>query len=306
MSFSKDVKDDLLRINNTENESYAEALGILSLSSEISLISKSISITSHSMAIIRRLIKMLKNKYDIDYSIMSRTISRFDNNSVFTCEITKNAKGIIDDYRLLDFENVEFETDEEKQAYLRGVFLVKGSVNDPASKSSHLEISYNSDKEIIYIQKLMNYFGLNARITKRKNLFVVYIKSNDAIGEFLYLIGATKSMEYYQNIIITKEIKATTKRTINLDVANQTKTNIAATEQMKYIKYLEYNYDLSKLDNKLLMVMKVRYDNPESSLQELLEIIHEEFEPSLSKSGLNHRLRKLKEIAIEEMEKRNS
>jgi DNA-binding protein WhiA len=106
-------------------------------------------------------------------------------------------------------------------------------------------------------------------------------------------------MEYYENTIITKEIKATAKRTINLDVANQNKTNKAALEQLKYIEYIEYNYPLEKLDSKLLMVMKVRLDNKEASLTELLDIIHEEYDPYLTKSGLNHRFRKLKEMALE-------
>ena len=99
---------------------------------------------------------------------------------------------------------MDFKDEEEKKAFLRGAFLVRGSVNDPNSKSSHLEISYNSDTEILALQKIMNDFDLNARISKRKNNYIVYIKSKDAIGEFLYLIGASKSMEYYQNIIITK------------------------------------------------------------------------------------------------------
>ena len=194
----------------------------------------------------------------------------------------------------------DFETDSGRIAYLRGAFLVRGSVNDPNSKSSHLEISYSSDTEILYVQKLMNTFELNARIAKRKNNFIAYIKSKDVIGEFLYLIGASKSMEYYQDIVITKEIKATAKRTINLDVANQSKTNKAAKEQLEAMKYLEYNYPLEKLDNKLLMVMKVRMDNPEASLNEMLDVIHEEFDPNLTKSGLNHRLKRLIELANSE------
>lgn len=303
MSFSKDVKEDLLRIKNSEKANYAETLGMIRLAGEVSINSKTLSLTCNSMGIIRRFVRLIRTKYDIEYSILSRTISRLDNHTVFTCQIS-NAIDIINDYNLLSIDSVDFDTEEEKCAYLRGVFLVKGSVNDPQSRSSHLEISYSSDKEIIYIQKIMNDFDLNARIAKRKNVYLAYVKSKDVIGEFLYLIGATRTMEYYQNTIITKEIKATTKRTINLDVANQAKTNKASSEQMKYIKYLEYNYDLSKLDNKLLMVMKVRYDNPELSLSELLDIIHEEFEPDLSKSGLNHRINKLKEIAEEDMKKK--
>ena len=307
MSFTTQVKEDLLHYENDDyNIEYAEVLGVLRFAGEVKLGKNlGISFTCNSMGIIRRYIKILKEKYDLDYSVLSRTISRLDNHVVFTCEISKGADSIIKDYNLLGFEMNEFENEEQKKAFLRGAFLVRGSVNDPNSKSSHLEISYNSDTEILALQRIMNEFDLNARIAKRKNNYIVYIKSKDSIGEFLYLIGASKSMEYYQNIIITKEIKTTAKRTINLDLANQTKTNSAASEQLKNIQYIEYHFDLSKLDNKLLMVMKVRKDNVEASLSELLEIIHEEYDPYLTKSGLNHRFRKLKELVEEDLERKS-
>lgn len=307
MSFTTQVKEDLLHIENEDYDiEYAEVLGVLRFAGEVKLGKNlGVSFTCNSMGIIRRYIKILKEKYDLDYSVLSRTISRLDNHVVFTCEISKGADSIIKDYNLLGFEMNEFENEEQKKAFLRGAFLVRGSVNDPNSKSSHLEISYNSDTEILALQRIMNEFDLNARIAKRKNNYIVYIKSKDSIGEFLYLIGASKSMEYYQNIIITKEIKTTAKRTINLDLANQTKTNSAASEQLKNIQYIEYHFDLSKLDNKLLMVMKVRKDNVEASLSELLEIIHEEYDPYLTKSGLNHRFRKLKELVEEDLERKS-
>ena len=307
MSFTTQVKEDLLHIENEDYDiEYAEVLGVLRFAGEVKLGKNlGISFTCNSMGIIRRYIKILKERYELDYSVLSRTISRLDNHVVFTCEISKGADNIIKDYNLLGFEMSEFENEEQKKAFLRGAFLVRGSVNDPNSKSSHLEISYNSDTEILALQRIMNEFDLNARIAKRKNNYIVYIKSKDSIGEFLYLIGASKSMEYYQNIIITKEIKTTAKRTINLDLANQTKTNSAASEQLKNIQYIEYHFDLSKLDNKLLMVMKVRKDNVEASLSELLEIIHEEYDPYLTKSGLNHRFRKLKELVDEDLERKS-
>ena len=301
MSFSADVKEDLLQVNiDEEVEKTALIASMLRFGGEIILgRNMRLSFTCNSMNIVRYLIKLLKEKFEFTYEIASRTISRLDNHTVFTCVIIDGADRIIKCFNIMG-EQKDFETDSGRIAYLRGAFLVRGSVNDPNSKSSHLEISYSSDTEILYVQKLMNTFELNARIAKRKNNFIAYIKSKDVIGEFLYLIGASKSMEYYQDIVITKEIKATAKRTINLDVANQSKTNKAAKEQLEAMKYLEYNYPLEKLDNKLLMVMKVRMDNPEASLNEMLDVIHEEFDPNLTKSGLNHRLKRLIELANSE------
>lgn len=304
MSFAVTVKDDLLKINTNDradNMAMLEALfrfgGEVIISFPIRL-----SFTCNNMALIRHVIKVCKMYYDIEYQIESRIIKRFDNKTVFTLVITKEADKIIKDLELLIYESNLKKSDLEESvivSYLRGAFLVKGTVNDPMSKNSHLEIASTSDHEIIFLQRLVNNFELNARITKRKNSLVLYIKSKESIGDFLYRLGATSSMGYYEDVVITKEIKATAKRTVNLELANQDKTNNAALEQLKCIKYLEYNYPLGKLDPKLLMVMKVRKEHPESSLTELLDIINDTYEENLTKSGLNHRLRRIKEIALE-------
>lgn len=304
MSFAVTVKEDLLKVNTNnraENMALLEALfrfgGEVVISFPVRL-----RFTCNNMALVRYIIKICKMYYNIEYQIESRVIKRFDNKTVFTLEITNEADKIVRELELLTYESTlkKKELDENIMvSYLKGAFLVRGTVNDPMSKNSHLEISSSSDHEIIFLQRLVNSFELNARITKRKNNLVLYIKSKEAIGDFLYRLGATSAMTYYEDVIITKEIKATAKRTVNLELANQDKTNSAALEQLKYIKYLEYHYPLDKLDTKLLMVMKVRKEHPESSLMELLDIINDNYEENLTKSGLNHRIRRIKEIALE-------
>lgn len=300
MSFTNDVKEDLINISSEDiSTSMAEVEAMIRLSSEISIIGDfKISTTFSSMSILRRFIKLLKLKYKMEYEIESRVVNRLDNRQLFTVNI-RNCKNMIEDFKLLYIKQFEDYNAEEIKAYLRGAFLVKGSVNDPHSKNSHLEISSSNDNEIILIQKMMNSFELNSRISKRKSTYISYIKSKQAIGDFLYLIGVSAKMEYYEDAIITKEIMATAKRSINLDLANQKKTNEASVEQLKVIEYIEYNYPLEKLDPKLLMVMKVRKENKEASLSELLDIIHENYDKELTKSGLNHRFRRLKEIMEE-------
>ena len=151
MSFTTEVKEDLLHFDDTNDElNFAELSGVLRFSGEVTLgRNMTVSFTCSSMAIIRRCIKILKNKYDLEYTVLSRTISRLDNHAVFTCEISKGADLIAKDYNLIIGMN-EFQTEEEKKAFLRGAFLVRGSVNDPNSKSSHLEIYYNSDALVLY------------------------------------------------------------------------------------------------------------------------------------------------------------
>lgn len=311
MSFSLDVKDDLLKVNNEDAISdKLELEALLRLGGEV-IISRplKLSFTCSSMSLIRYLVKLSKRYYKIETNIYSRVINRFDNSTVFTCEIVSGASDIISDLNLIGSQSKyrDNELDENQSiAYIRGAFLVRGSVNDPNSKTSHLEISTTIESEALYLQKLMNYFDLNARISKRKNYLIIYLKAKNTIGDFLYRIGASSAMNYYEDIIITKEIKAAMKRSINLDVANQDKTNASSKEQLKYIQYLEYNYPLKELDSKILMIMKLRKEYPEHSLSQLLEIIHDEYDPKLTKSGLNHRFRKIKELAIELQEKKKN
>jgi DNA-binding protein WhiA len=312
MSFATTVKDDLLKVNPTEkNENLAMLEALLRFGGEV-IISRPVrlSFTCNNMAVVRHVVKLAKMYYDIDFEIESRIVKRFDNHTVFTCVITKGADQIIKDLSLLTLDsyikNLCSDNEEIMINYIRGAFLVKGTVNDPMSKDSHLEITSITEGEILFVQRLMNYFELNARITRRKNYLVLYIKAKEAIGDFLYRMGATASMSYYENVIITKDISANTRRTMILDIANQGKTNAAAVEQLKYIKYLEYNYPLEKLDPKILMVMKVRKEHPECSLTEMLDIINDIYDEKITKSGLNHRLRKIKEIALEHMEAKDN
>ena len=237
MSFATTVKDDLLKVNPIEkNENLAMLEALLRFGGEI-IISRPVrlSFTCNNMAVVRHVVKLSKMYYDIDFEIESRVVKRFDNHTVFTCVITKGADLIIKDLSLLTLEsnikNLCLENEDVMTSYIRGAFLVKGTVNDPMSKDSHLEITSITEGEITFVQRLMNYFELNARITKRKNYLVLYIKSKEAIGDFLYRMGATSSMSYHEDVIITEDIRATARRTVNLELANQDKTNAAAVAQ---------------------------------------------------------------------------
>lgn len=304
MSFNFNVKEDLIQnFSDNEKSNKLELEAILRLSSEI-VFSRpmKLEVTLSTMGIMRHFLALCKKYYKIETEVASRVINRFDNRTTFTCSINNGAEEIIKDLNLFGSSS-EYRKNELKEdegiCYLKGAFLARGSVNDPMAKNSHFEISTTNEAEILFLQKLLNDFDLNARISKRKNMLIVYIKAKDSIGEILYRLGASSSMSYYEDTVITKEIRATAHRAVNLDLANQDKTLKAAIEQLEIIEYLEYNYPLEKLDPKLLMVMKVRKDYKDHSLNQLLEIIHEKYDPSLTKSGLNHRFRKLKELYLE-------
>lgn len=305
MSFSTDVKEDILKLNTEASASLVELEAWFKFAGEI-IISNPLRLefSSSNLHIIRYYVGLVKKFYiDATYEIESRVQQKLKHKTIYTCIITEGAKTIIEDLSLLNSLPAKKEEILLEPsliiAYLRGAFLAKGSVNDPNSGNYHLEISTDREVEALFLQRAMNYYELNARIAKRRNSLIVYIKEKSSIVDFLRRIGANVIMNEFENTLIKREISANINRLLNIDVANQQKTNKSAKEYIKYIRYLEYNYPLEKLDSKLLMVMKVRKENPEASLSELIKIINSIYDDKITKSGLNHRLRKIKEIAIE-------
>ena len=305
MSYSFDVKEDILKFNTEASQHLLELQALLRFSGEVIISNPlKLSFTSTNMQVIRYFITLVKQFYtDVEYVLTSRQQQKLNKQTFYSCVISNCAKTIIEDLGILD--PVPYNKEEIMDnpnlivAYLRGAFLAKGSINDPVTSNYHLEIVTDKESEALFIQRIMNYYEINARIAKRKNSLIVYIKEKDTIIDFLRRLGANVTMNEFENIVIKRSLAADVNRLLNIDVANQQKTNNAAKEQLKYIKYIEMNFQLEKLDPKLLMVMKVRKDNPEASLNELVEINNEIYEDNITKSGLNHRFRKLKELALD-------
>lgn len=304
MSFSSDVKEDILKVNMDASSHLVELEGWLRLSGEIYLNPLRLVFSSANLHLLRYYVGILKQLYsNISFEIASKQQQKLNRKTIYSCIVEESAQTILGDLCL--FEPISIRKDEILNetnlsiAYLRGAFLAKGSVNDPNTSNYHLEISMDKEVEALFIQRLMNLYSLNARITKRRNRLIVYIKEKDCIVEFLRRIGANVTMNEFENAMIRREISANVNRALNTDVANQQKTNRSSLEQMKYITYLEYNYPLERLDKRLLLVMKIRKENPEASLNELVDLMNHTYNEQITKSGLNHRFRKLKEIALD-------
>ncbi len=304
MSFSFDVKEDILKLNLDSSSHLVELEAWLRLTKEIYLKPVRLVFSSSNLHILRYYIGIMKQFYsNISFQIISKVQQKLSHRTIYSCVIEEASQVIIEDLNLL--EPITIRKDEIVKesnltlAYLRGAFLAKGSVNNPCTSNYHLEISLNQELEALFLQRLMNQYNLNARITKRRNHLIVYMKEKDCIVEFLRRIGANVTMNEFENAIIKREISANINRAMNTDVANQQKTNQSAEEQLRYISFLEYNYPLERLDGKLLMVMKVRKENKEASLNELVDIINTTYNEQITKSGLNHRFRKIKEIALD-------
>ncbi len=304
MSFSSNVKDELsqLKLDNQLISMY-ELEAMVRLSSEIVINGNGVAVdfVTVNPLVAKRFLTLLKNYIKCDVNIASKKVNKLNQLNQYYIIVNSMSDVIIEEFGLLTGSKNHdeiLESDEYARAYLRGAFLVKGSVNSPDSSNYHLEIYTSSAEESIFIQALINKFDLDSKITKRRNDYVVYLKSIEAIKDFLRLIGAQEQAFVIEEKQITRELSTNIQRNINIEVANEAKAMSAAREQLKYIKYLEYNYPLEKMDVKLLMIMKVRKENPEASLNELIDILNNDYGENITKSGLNHRFRKIKELAI--------
>ena len=179
-----------------------------------------------------------------------------------------------------------------KRAYIRGAFLAAGSVSDP-SKSYHFEIVCDKEEQAEHLKDMINSFGMDAKIVKRKKMYVVYLKEGSQIVDILNVMEAHVSLMELENVRIMKEMRNSVNRKVNCETANINKTVSAAVRQLEDIAYIRDTLGFDKLPEGLKDVALTRLENPEVALKELGGLL----EHPVGKSGVNHRLRRLSEIA---------
>ena len=181
------------------------------------------------------------------------------------------------------------------RAYLRGLFLVTGSINDPKTSRYHLEFLVDKLDYAKFISKILNDMDLNSRIITREKKYMIYIKEAEKISDFLRIIKAYNGVMYYEDIRIYRDHKNMTNRLNNCEQANMDKIFFTANNQLKDIDKLR-EYDMMDLiDDKLMIVIEYREKYPEASLSELSSVMERDG-IKITKSGLNHRFRKIREM----------
>ncbi len=178
------------------------------------------------------------------------------------------------------------------RAFLRGVFLCAGSMSDP-EKSYHLEFVCNSPEQAEQLKDIIQEFQIEAKVIKRKKYYIVYLKEGSGIVDLLNVMGAHVSLMNLENLRIVKEMRNSINRRVNCEAANITKTVNAASKQIEDILLIQKQYGFENLPDNLRQMAEIRLEYPEAPLKELGEYL----EPPVGKSGVNHRLRKLSEIA---------
>ena len=302
MSFTSIVKNEVSKLDAIETENIAELSAIIRNIGNYK--NEFIRISTENSSVARCVFGLLKDTYAVTPKITVRKGYNYNKNLIYMLESTYKKEFILNDLSLLEKEayldipkDYIIADDDLKRAYLRGIFLAVGSINDPKKSRYHLEFLVDSEKYAVFVCDILNKFYLNAKYIKRDSKYMVYLKEAEKIGDFLRIIRASNAVLYYEDIRIYRDHKNMTNRLNNCEQANVDKMILAASIQVKEIEEIEKAGVLDLLDEKVKEVSRYRKKYPEASLQELSEIISIETGNPITKSGLHHRLKKIHELA---------
>lgn len=302
MSFTSIVKDEVTRLEGNKFEYMAEMSCIFRNNAHID---NDIIIMLENNSVARRVFKLVRQVYDVTPIITVRRRYNFNNHLSYLLRISNRKQFILEDLAIVsqgEYLNVPHDyiiNDEEcLRAYLRGLFLSTGSINDPKTSRYHLEFIVDNKKYAEYVSGLLNRYSLNSKVIKREKNYMVYIKEAEKISDFLRIIQAYQAVMYFEDIRIYRDHKNMTNRLNNCEQANVDKVFLTASKQLKDISLLRQYDMIDVLPVKLQEVIKYREEYPESSLQELSDIMSKELGYHITKSGLNHRFRKIKDIVL--------
>ncbi|WP_075982887.1 DNA-binding protein WhiA [Bacillus massilinigeriensis] len=304
MSFASETKKELTNLESKDCCSKTELSALIRMNGSLSFSNRKliVDIQTENAAIARRIYTLIKRHYDTQVELLVRKKMRLKKNNVYIVRLADSAREILEDLRILK-EGFEFVQDISedlirkkccKRAYLRGAFLAGGSVNNPETSSYHLEIFSLYKEHNDALCDLMNTFRLNSKTLERKKGFINYLKEAEKITEFLNIIGAHGALLKFEDIRIVRDMRNSVNRLVNCETANLNKTIGAALRQVENIRYIESTVGLQILPDKLREIAELRVAYQDVTLKELGEMVSS---GNISKSGINHRLRKIDEIA---------
>lgn len=295
MSFTSEVKEEVCTLKLDKADNISELSGIIGSSFDGS----NIRVVTESNGVARRIYSLIKDLFGIYPKITVRKGYNYNKKYLYIVEVLENKNKVLKNLGINEFVPAEFIWADEglARAYLRGVFLTSGSINDPKTARYHLEFNLNVLEYAEFIKKLLNSFNLNSKILHRENHYMVYVKGAEKIGDFLRMIGAMKAVLYYEDIRIYRDHKNMTNRLNNCEQANVDRAIETALNQVKDISFIIENGNLDVLSEKEKIAADYRLKYPEASLLELAEIISMETESKTSKSSLYYRFKKIGEVA---------
>ena len=303
MSFAAEVKKELTSLEVHREHAKAELAALIRMNGSLSINNQQfvLNVQTENAAIARRIYSLLKDHYNVRSELLVRRKMKLKKNNVYIVRLKQETKRVLLDLDIMDGLMFHSHVSDEimgnaqkMRSYLRGAFMASGSVNNPETSRYHLEIYSIYEEHNQDICDMLNYYGLNARALERRNGFISYLKGAEKIADFLTLIGATNSMLKFEDVRIVRDMRNSVNRLVNCETANMDKTIDAASKQIDNIEFIQQRVGLGALPEKLQEIAELRLEHPEVSLKELGEMI-----PSgaISKSGINHRIRKINEFA---------
>ena len=309
MSFSGDVKNELEKqVASARHCLLAELSAIILYSGHVEQDNSGIFtvyLPDDSDRVMRKFFTILKKAFNIEADMRSDLAAVSKHGKLYRTVLSggEEVMTVLKAIHLIDDEGSVHKSDNGvnpmlvmksccKRAFLRDAFLCVGSISDP-SKSYHLEFACSNLTRARDLIQMIESFDIEARIVARKKYQVVYIKESTAIVDLLNVMEAPVSLMNMENERIVKEMRGAINRRVNCETANITKTVNAASRQTTDILYLRDHYGLENLPESLRDMAEARLQYPDATLLELGKVL----DPPVGKSGVNHRLRKLSDLA---------
>lgn len=303
MSFAAQTKKELTLVEAESCCEKAELSAMIRMNGAVQVSNQRVvlDISTENAAIARRIYTLVKKMFRVHAELLVRKKMRLKKNNVYIVRVPNQVQSILAELRIVS-EGFVFTPGIDrsivksaccKRAYLRGAFMAGGSVNNPEGSSYHLEIASMYEEHCHALVQLANKFDLNARCIERKKGFILYMKEGEKIIEFLSIIGAHQALLRFEDVRIMKDMRNSVNRIVNCETANLNKTIGAAVRQIDNIRLLQKEMGLDQLPDKLREVAEIRLKHPDMNLKEVGDML----KGNVSKSGVNHRLRKIDEMA---------
>lgn len=304
MSFASETKKELTNLELKPCCSKVELSALIRMNGSLSFSNRKlvIDVQTENAAIARRIYTLLKKNYEVNVELLVRKKMKLKKNNIYIVRFAEKAQEILMDLQILgEGFTINHSISKEfvskkccRRSYLRGAFLAGGSVNNPETSAYHLEIYSLYKEHNDALCELMNGFELRAKTLERKKGFITYLKEADKISEFLSIVGAHTAIFRFEDVRIVRDMRNSVNRLVNCETANLNKTIGASLRQVENIQFIDQTIGLDILPDKLREIAELRVAYQDVTLKELGEMVSG---GKVSKSGINHRLRKIDEIA---------
>ncbi|MCF0259005.1 MAG: DNA-binding protein WhiA [Erysipelotrichaceae bacterium] len=304
MSFSSDIKVEICKSPLKEGAAKAQlcALFLMRASLNRSRTSMYLSFQTENAAIAKHVYSLIKKEFNLTPQLSVIKKMTLKKNNIYQVSTYGPVMDLLEELTIMRESGLYTvpsykltRSEKNARAFLQGAFLAGGSINNPKTTNYHMEISCGRQEMAEYIQKLMGRFNLPAKIIERKGNWVVYLKAGEKIGDFLKLVDAAQSLFEFEDARIQRDFYNQMKRLDNCEVANEMKSIKAAEKQLQAIRRLEESH--ISVPEKIARVMEIRKKNPEASMVELCDEVYLAYGETITKSGMKHRLAKIRSLA---------